>query len=241
MNIKRVSVCVLLLQIILFALLTLWVIWGFMQVVEAGAGFVPDFESVQFRRLIAYLAPYLVLPVSIIFSFLLHIRAKYRAVLYSPLILVGILFIGGRLYLMAVPDPIVENFGSRPSPYPGFLVLPAERVPPSFQETSHHYTKREYRVQFKKMMNGKRVDLEIAESDITKFIHDKSKLVREFTYRGITVHIYTSYNEKLQQITLNLIWLNPSKQRISIYLTQTPDDSFSADDLIQILASMKPV
>lgn len=241
MNIKRASVWVLWLQISLFAVLTLGVVWGFMQAIEAGAGFVPGFESVQFHRLIAYLAPYLVLPVSIIFSFLLHIRAKYRAALYSPLILVGILFIAGQLYLMAVPDPIVENFGSRPSPYPGFLVLPPERAPAGFQETSHHYTKREYRVQFTKMMDGKKVDLEISESDITQFLHDNSKLVREFTHRGVTGHVYTSYNEKLQKITLNLIWLNPPKQRISIYLTQTPDGSFSPDDLIQILADMKPV
>jgi hypothetical protein len=241
MNRKLVSVCVLWLQIILFAASTVYLVWAFTQVIQAGAGFVPGFESIQFWRLVASLAPYLIVPVSIVVSFLLHRRGKYRAAAWSPLALVGCAFIAGRLYLMAVPDPIMENFGSRSTPYPGFLVLPPERVPAGFEEKSHHYTKREYRVQFAKIVNGKRVDLEISESDITKFIHDKSKLVQEFTYQGISGHVYTSYDEKLQKITLNLIWLNPPKQRISIYLTQTPDAGYSPDDLIRILASMNAI
>ena len=39
---------------------------------------------------------------------------------------------------------------------------------------------------------------------------------------------------------LNLIWLNPPKQRISIYLEQRDGDSYSPESLINILQSMKP-
>jgi hypothetical protein len=241
MNIRRVSAWVLWLQLILFALSTFYVIWGFIQVVGAGAGFYPAFESIQLRRLIPSLAFYLILPVSIIFCFLLHRSAKYGAAVCSPLLLVGFAFIAGRLYLEAVPDPIVENFGPRPAPYPGFLVLPAERVPAGFQETRHHYTKREYTVHFTKLLNGKRVDLDIVESDLTTFVHKRLELVREFTYQAIIGQVYTSYDDEVQKHTLNLIWLNPPKQRISIYLTQTPGNDYSPEDLIEILASMKGV
>src|ERR1700730_6460057 len=70
---KLLSASVLWLQALLFALGTAYVVWGFIRVVEAGAWFVPGFESIELRRLIATLAPYLVLPVGII-SFILALQ-----------------------------------------------------------------------------------------------------------------------------------------------------------------------
>jgi hypothetical protein len=230
---KLLSASVLWLQAALFALGTVFVIWGFNKVVGAGAGFVPGFKSIELRRLIATLAPYLVLPVSIIFSLLLHSNGRYGTAASLPLVPVAFATVAGRLYLTAVPDPIMENFGPRPLPYPGFLVLPPEGIPPGFQEVSHHYTKQEYGVRFRKMLNGDRIDLDIIESPTTKFVYDQSTLVREFDHQGVTGRVYSG------KTTLNLIWLNPPKQRISIYLTQSVGNDSSPEDLIRVLESMK--
>jgi hypothetical protein len=138
-------------------------------------------------------------------------------------------------------DPIQENFGARPSPYPGFLALPPEAVPSGFKEVGHHYTKREYTLDFTRMVDGKKIDLNIAESDNAKFFYSNSELVQEFKYQGITGQVYVYHNLKTQETSFNLIWLNPPKQRIAIYLTQTPAKEYSQKDLIKILESMKNV
>jgi hypothetical protein len=236
---KLLSASVLWLEALLFALGTVYVISTFHQVVRSGGGFVPGFESIELRRLIASLAPYLVLPLGIIFSFLLHRIGRYGAAASFPLGLVVFAVAAGQLYLRAVPDPIMENFGARPLPYPDFLVLPPEGIPPGFQEVSHHYTKQEYGIRFRKMLNGDPIDLDIIESPITKFVHDRSKLVREFDHQEVTGRVYVANNDKSRKTTLNLIWLNPPKQRISIYLTQSVDNDYSPEDLIRVLESMK--
>jgi len=139
-----------------------------------------------------------------------------------------------------MPDPIVENFGARPQPYSGFLILPFENTPDGFREVSHHYTKSEYMISFRKAQDNGRVDLDIAESPFTKFVVDEADLVREFDYRAITGRIYTWHNAKRGEATLNLIWLNPPQQRISIYLTQPEGSGYSPGDLIGVLESMQP-
>ena len=143
--------------------------------------------------------------------------------------------------LITVSDPIQENFGARPSPYSGFLALPPEAVLSGFKEVRHHYTKREYTLDFTRMVDGKKIDLNITESDNAKFVFDNEELIQEFKYQGITGQVYVYHNQKTLETTFNLIWLNPPKQRIAIYLTQTPAKEYSPKDLIKILESMKNV
>ena len=238
---KGLSVSVLWLQAALFALATIYLIWAFNEVVAEGGGFVPGFEGIMLRRLISFLAPYLLLPVSTIVSFFLHKSGKYTTAVGFPLVLLALAIIAGQIYRTAVPDPIEDNFGVRPAPYEGFLVLLPAAVPAGFQETTHHYTKQEYTIQFTKSLNDERIDLDIVESPITQLVHDQSKLLQEFRYRGIVGHVYASYNDRTKKTTLNLIWLNPPRQRISIYLTQTRANDYSPEDVIKILESMKPV
>jgi hypothetical protein len=135
-------------------------------------------------------------------------------------------------------DPIQENFGARPSPYPGFLALPPEAVLPGFKEVKHHYTKREYTIDFTRMVDGKKIDLNIIESDSVQFVLGNAELVQEFKHQGITGQVYVYHNQKTQETTFELMWLNPPKQRIAIYLTQTPSREYSPKDLITILTSM---
>jgi len=235
---KFLSASVLWLQALLFALGTVYLIWAFNQVIRAGAGFVPGFESIELRRLIATLAPYLVLPVGIIVSFLLHRSRRYAAAVSFPVILLAVIAVAGQLYRAVVPDPILDNFGPRPAPYPGFLILPSEEAPPGFQEVSHRYTKQEYEIKFRKTQNDDRIDLDIFESPITQFLYSQSKLVREFDYQGITGHVYAYGGKRGKEMTL--VWLNPPKQRISISLTQSAGDDYSPEDIINVLKSMKP-
>jgi hypothetical protein len=230
---KGLSISVLWLQAIFFIAGT------DIQIINAAAGFVPGFESIQSRRLVAFLTPYLVLPLSFIFSLLLYRSQNYFGAVLVPAIFVAAALVVGQIYRTLVPDPIQENFGSRPLPYPGFLVLPPEGVPSGFQERDHHYTKQEYSVHFTKMLNGTPLYLHIVESPVTIFVHNTSKLVMDFFYKDILGHVYTTHDDNTDTTTLNLIWLNPPKQRISIYLTQTPEDDYSPDDLVKILESMR--
>jgi hypothetical protein len=236
---RLLSACILWLQAVLLALGTAYIIWGLNKIIGAGAGFVPGFELIQSRRFIAALAPYLMLPVSMICSWLLHRKGRYGSAASLALLLVAFAAGAGQLYLVAVPDPIMENFAARPLPYPGFLLLPPEGIPVGFEEVSHHYTKQEYGIRFRKRLNGERIELDITESPTTKFVYDPSGLVREFDHQGITGGVYTAYNARSARTTLNLIWLNPPRQRISMYLTQSAGNDYSPDDLVRVLESMK--
>jgi hypothetical protein len=227
---KRVSVSVLLLQILALIAATIYLLHQFTIAIAAGAWFS------DLGRLAAALAPYWVLPIAILFSFLLYRNASYRAATFLPFVLLIVAGLAGRIYLAIVPDPILDNFGPRPAPYPGFLVLPPESVPPGFQEISHHYTKQEYAVRFRKTSNDSRTVLDIFESPTTAFLY--SNAIREFNYRGINGHIYAHSSERGKSTTL--VWLNPPRQRISISLMRSPADGDgpAADDLIKILEDM---
>jgi hypothetical protein len=238
MNMKRIAASVLWLQIFLFALWTIYLAWLFQRVVMAGAGFVPGFEVIEQRRLIATLAPYLVLPFGVTFSFLLFRKGRYRAAASLSFAIAFGAFVAGRLYLTKVPDPVEDNFGARPQPYTGFLVVPLERIPYGFSEVSHHYTRSEYVIRFKKALNNGSVDLDIFESPFTKFFVKETNFIRTFEYQAITGRIYVSHDTK-GETTLNLVWLNPPQQRISIYLSQPDGYIYSPDDLIRMLESLE--
>jgi hypothetical protein len=113
MNMKRIAASVLWLQMVLFALGTIYLAWLFLQMVLAGAGFVPGLEAIEQRRLIARLAPYLVLPFGAALSFLLFRKGRYRAAASLSFVIAAGAFVAGQLYLTKVPDPIVENFEAR--------------------------------------------------------------------------------------------------------------------------------
>jgi hypothetical protein len=236
---KLIAICVLGLQIILLIIGTIAVIFGVGQVAKAGGGFVPGFEAIELRRLISFLAPYLALPISFILTVIFYRKAKYVTSTWLPLAVIAAMFATDQLYLRLVPDPITENFGARTSPYPGFLVLPAEAVPPDFREKEHHYTKTEYMITFRRMAGGKKIDLDIAESVVAKFVTTGGKLVQRFTHQGITGEVYVYEHKETQETSFNLIWLNPPKQRIAIYLTQTPAQEYSPEDLINVLKRMR--
>jgi hypothetical protein len=239
MNMKRIAASVLWLQIFLFALWTIYLAWLFQRVVMAGAGFVPGFEVIEQRRLIATLAPYLVLPFGVVFSFLLFRKGCFRAAASLSFAIAFLAFVAGRLYLTEVLDPVEDNFGVRPQPYSGFLILPLEKALDGFNEVSHHYTKSEYVIRLKKALNNGSVDLDIFESPFTKFMVNEANFVRTVEYRAITGRIYASHNTKRGETTLNLVWLNPPQQRISIYLSQPDGYIYSPDDLIRVLETLE--
>ncbi len=170
----------------------------------------------------------------------------YRKAIWLPLISVAIIFSASRLYLKIVPDPIKENFGRRPFPYPGFLVLPADAVPPGFKEANHYYSKQQYSITFVKLEKDKNIRLSVSESDAVYIFKDKNR-IKEFTYAGIVGHIYKYFNEKTLTKSLTLIWLNPPKQRVIIDVTQPLgeidvtqlSEEFTPEDLIELLSKMK--
>jgi len=231
-RVKYLSASVLVLQILTFVFATIFLFQQLGYVVAAGAWFS------HLGRLVAALAPYLALPFGIILSFLLHRNGSYRSAASSPFVLLAIAAAAGQIYLTIVPDPILDNFGPRPVPYPGFLILPSEKVPPGFQEVSHHYTKQEYGIHLRQTRSDDRIDLDIFESPITQFSYSQSELVREFDYQGITGRVYAHFSKGGKEKTL--VWLNPPGQRISISLTQSVGDDYSPDDIIRVLKSMKP-
>jgi hypothetical protein len=231
-RVKYLSASVLLLQILAFVFATIFLFQQLGYVVGAGAWFS------HLGRLVAALAPYLILPFSIILSFLLHKNGSYRSAASLPFVLLTIAVATGQIDRTVVPDPILDNFGPRPVPYPGFLILPSEAVPPDFQEVSHHYTKQEYGINLRQTRNDDRIDLDIFESPITQFLYSQSELVREFDYQGITGRVYAHVSKRGTEKTL--VWLNPPRQRISISLSQSVGDDYSPDDIIRVLKSMKP-
>jgi hypothetical protein len=230
--VKYLSASVLFLQILAFVFATIFLFHQLGYVVAAGAWFPHP------GRLVATLAPYLVLPFGITLSFLLHRNGSYRSAASLPFVLLAIAVAVGQIYLTIVPDPILDNFGPRPVPYPGFLILPSEEVPPGFQEVSHHYTKQEYAIKLRQTRNDDQIDLDIFESPFTQFLYSQSELVREFDYLGITGRVYAHVSKRGKEKTL--VWLNPPRQRISISLSQRVDDDYSPDDIIRVLKSMKP-
>lgn len=240
MSAKRISKWILAIQIILFFLGTIACFFSFVEVARQGGGFVPGFENTETLRLVAFLAPYLVLPLTAISAFVLRKKERFRLAIWVPIISIIVIFVAGQSFLKAVPDPIKENFGDRASPYPGFLILPPSEIPSGFKEVRHHYTKREYTISFIQMVNGKKINLDIAEGDFVNFSHNGETLVQEFLFQGVKGQVYFYHDKRTSEDSYSLNWLNPPKQRIAIYLTQTPDKSYSPRDLINILVEMRP-
>lgn len=238
---KTVSYWLLILQIIAFVVLTFAVFWMYGHIIVQGGAFDARFAPTQIGRLIAFLAPYLALPVSIVLTFVFYKKGKFLTAILLPLSVITLIFAIGQAHLKKTPDPIQENFGGLSEPYAGFLILPKESVPDAFKETEHHYTKREYTISFTKIVDGQKIDLDIVEGDSIMFGTDGSELVKEFYYQGVTGQVYSHRHKKTKVTSYNLIWLNPPKQRIAIYLTQTPKNQHSPEDLIQILKSMEEV
>jgi hypothetical protein len=92
----------------------------------------------------------------------------------------------------------------------------------------------------KKALNNGHADLDLIESPITRFLFKETDFVRNFEHQAVTGKIYTSHNTKRRETTINLVWLNPPRQRISIYLTQPEGSDYSPDDLIRLPESMQP-
>jgi|GEM_PF-5311385 len=238
---KIASISILIIQIVLFIVLSAIFLWFYNLVLRAGGAFWPGLQWLQLSRLIAFLSPCLILPLTSLLTFIFYKKSKYKIAIILPLFLIAATYLMSQLYLKVVPDPIRENFGPRSTPYKGFLIPGPDTIPFGFKEIKHNYTKRDYSVHYSKNMNGKRVNLNISESVQCIYGHNASTLVKEFLYRGIKGEIYIHHPKQPGYISYNLIWLNPPRQRISIYLSQEPSGEYKPDDLIRILKSMKEI
>lgn len=199
-------------------------------------GFDGRFFNAQFIRFIASVAPYFVLLISVPTSILLHRRNRYLLSILNPFILIFVAFIFGQSILKIIPDPIQENFGARSEPYAGFLVLPKDAIPEGFKEVEHQYTKRHYSVRFQ---NDRNVQFGISEDDSARFGDSSYKPIQEFEYRGVQGHIYHYKPEDKERESLSLIWLNPPKQRVYMWVSEYPlSDEYSPEFLINILKNM---
>jgi hypothetical protein len=238
MTIKVAAFLFASLQAIIFIALTLFISVAFLRIASAGAGFNSPFESIQKRRLVATLAPYFVLLISTIISLSFYNRALYGTSIWSSFALITLVSIVSRLYLFVVPDPIMDNYGPRQAPQPGFLVLPAASAPPGFTEVRHHYTKRDCSIDFVKNMGDQCARLSITQSEGCVFSHGNSEPIMNFLHAGVVGHVYAHGNESTSNRCLSLIWLNPPKQRLSIYLTQ-PSNDLTPEFLVELLKKMK--
>jgi hypothetical protein len=206
---------------------------------QFGAGLcVPPFQSVQRRRIAAALSPFIILPVCIFISIKLHKQGMYDTALWLPSTLIMLVVSVSRLYLRAVPDPIIENWGPRPFPYPGFLVFPAEAAPKGFKEVRHHYSKWEYVIDFEKIDGDRRTRLRISEHIEPLYYQGDKKPAREFTHKGISGCVYEFLFEQPLEKRLTLFWVNPPMQQVCISLSQQLDE-FGPDDIIELFMKMK--
>jgi hypothetical protein len=232
--------CFLVGYVLIFAALTALLILAFRHVVAEGGGFVIGFESIQFRRLIALLAPYLALPVAFAVALILYRRSRYALSVFVALGLLVAVFGAGQVYLRYQPDPIRENFGPRPAPVSGFLVLSSDALPPGFVEKRHFFSKREYSIDFVRTTANGVQRLQIIESDLTKFVEPKQQSPIEFVHHGKTGRVYTVPDRKNpDRVTHYLFWLNPPKQRLMLTLSSSISDNIAPSQLVDILQSMR--
>jgi hypothetical protein len=134
---------------------------------------------------------------------------------------------------------VEENFGERVAPYGGFLVLRKADWPAGYVEKSHHYTKVEYQLRLVKVIDGKSYAIDIDESDHSAFFGPKNyTAMKSFTYKGVSgqVHLFPDHLQGRPQI--DLMWMNPPKQRIMISSDQVPSQEWSPDDMIHLLQKM---
>jgi hypothetical protein len=134
--------CLLAGYVLIFAALTALLIFAYGQVIAQGGGFATGFESIQFRRLIAFLAPYLALPAAFLLALILYRQSRYTLSIVVALGLLVAVFGTGQAYLRYQPDPIRDNFGPRAAPVFGFLILPADALPSGFVEKHHFFEAR---------------------------------------------------------------------------------------------------
>jgi hypothetical protein len=238
MSVKITAFVFIGLQIVLFIVSTSVVLWVLRKLIKAGAGFNSPFESIQFWRLVFTLIPYAALPICMIAAIVFYNNEEYLISIWMPLAFLAFTLIISYLYLRIVPDPIAENFGPRPSPYPGFLVLPADAVPLGFKEVRHHYSKTEYSINFSRHVGSQYTYLSISESETATYSHGGARTNSEFLHSGIVGHVYEYFNEENLDKSLHLIWLNPPKQRVSIFLTQSSSE-FLPDDVIDLFKKLR--
>jgi hypothetical protein len=82
---------------------------------------------------------------------------------------------------IANADPIQENFGQRPSPWPGFLAF--DQFPAGFKEKRHYYSRHQYEVMLVKATERSEATvLHIIESDITIFLEPKDPASNKAIY-----------------------------------------------------------
>lgn len=138
-------------------------------------------------------------------------------------------------------DPIKENFGPRPSPYPGFLAI--NEIPQGFAERRHFYSRRQYEVELTRTTERGVANLHILESDITIFLEPKDRSPKkQFAFQGQPGRVFCrAKGPKDIYDSCTLYWFNGPKQRLSIYLEDPMLDERSPDYLIEILENMKIV
>jgi hypothetical protein len=232
--------CLLVGYPLIFAALTVLLIFAFRHVITEGGGFITGFESIQFRRLIALLAPYLALPIAFVLALILYRQSRYALSVSAALGLLVVVFGTGQAYLRYQPDPIRDNFGPRAAPVSGFLILSPDALPSGFVEKRHFFSKREYSIDFVRTTGNGIQRLQVIESDLTKFVEPKQQSPIEFVHRGMTGRLYTVPDRmNPNRVTHYLFWLNPPKQRLMLTLSSSTSDNIAASQLVDILQSMR--
>jgi hypothetical protein len=104
--IRWIALGLLVAYIAIFIALSAMILSVFASMVAQGGGFVPGFETIQLKRLIAFLAPYLSLPVLFVVALIFYRKMKYRVSIIVSLILLLTIFGTAQTYLHYNPDPI---------------------------------------------------------------------------------------------------------------------------------------
>jgi hypothetical protein len=240
---RRLAVAALILHPVLFTILSVVAFAGYINVVgQGGSFFIPPFESIQVPRLIAALAPCLILPVSFLITLCFYKMQHDRRAVLFPVCLLALTVALGQSYLRVEPDPVEWNYGALPGPAPGFLALTSASLPSGFQERQHHYSRHEYTIDFFQKTQSGTVYLSVVESDLAKFVEPNTPPLKQFSFKGQLGRVYgtNNLNGGEPSYCLDLYWFNGPKQRLSIGISETPPlHRYSPDDLLGILKSMQ--
>lgn len=200
-------------------------------------GFDNRFFTAQMLRLLVYFSPFIALTISLIIAVNAHKEKRYWISIASLLlpIIVGLISTSSLIDRVA-PDPVQENFGLREEPYKGFLVLPESNIPEGFKVTERRYTKREYIIELE---NDDGVKMRITEGDNIMFANKNTTLVESFNHKGIEGHIYHYLSHEGKEEGLKIIWLNPPKQRLVLWVGSYPlPKEYSSEFLYEIFYDM---
>jgi hypothetical protein len=139
---------------------------------------------------------------------------------------------------IANADPIQENFGQRPSPWPGFLAF--DQFPAGFVEKKRYYSRHQYEVTLAKATERSEATvLHIIESDITISLEPKDRPpTKQFTFRGQPNRVFCHPNKQNDLRSCTLYWFNGPMQRLSLSLDNSTTDDQSSDFLIELLEGM---